>query len=529
MVDKGDCCLRVERAALEATRVNRAPADTQYGRAVAGLFVVSVLLSLAVTLWPGAVPSPNWTWLGVSYVIALVVAVFAYVRPRMTKRTDPSYLAIVLVTISVMATGGQTSPLWPLYFLVVAGAAMFSPFRRVLMVGLVAAVLSLTPALFGPLSTHFIARDLVMIVLLGVIGYLSAFLSAEARDQRKVRELLEEIFRASSFEQGDELGSMLGGVVAVLRRLTRADYVICYLLSEDGQQLIPEASDISPGVPDDEANVLRSWPVPVGQGVTGYVARTGEQVMTGDLEHDPRSVIIPGTPDLSTSAIFIPLKLEEQVVGVLRVTHRGTGFFTEPDLRMAEVFGRHAAFAIQNARLYAETRHLYRKMRLLSITDGLTGLHNQRYLSEEAPRLLGEARAAGQPLSVLMIDTDCLKSVNDQFGHAFGDEFLRELSAVLRREVRSGDIVVRYAGDEFIALLVDAPSEAARQVAERIRLAVQAMQIGIDIPLAVSIGTATFPDHADDLDSLLRAADQALYMSKGAGRNRSTIYTLAAK
>lgn len=508
--------------------MSRRAADRQYGKAVAGLFIVSVLLSAIVTLWPGAVPHPKWPWLIVAFALGIAVAIFAYVRPNLTKRTDPSYLALVLATVTVLATGGQYSPLWPLYFLVVVGTAMFSSFRRVLLVGLVAAVLSLTPALFGPLSAHFIAQDFVLIALLGVIGYLSAFLSAEARSQRKVRELLEEIFRASNFEQGDELGSMLGGVVAVLRRLTRADYVICYLLSEDGQQLIPEAADISPGLPDDEAMVLRSWPVPIDQGVTGYVARSGEQVMTSDLEHDPRSVNIPGTPDLSTSAIFIPLKIDDQVVGVLRVTHRGTQFFNDSDLTMAEVFGRHAAFAIQNARLFAETRHLYRKMRLLSVTDGLTGLHNQRYLTEEAPQLLAEVRSSGQPLSVLMIDTDCLKSVNDQFGHAFGDEFLRALAGVIRREVRSGDIVVRYAGDEFIALLVDTSSEAAQQVAERIRLAVQAMQIGIDIPLAVSIGIATFPDHADDLDRLLRAADQALYVSKGAGRNRSTIFTLAA-
>jgi diguanylate cyclase (GGDEF)-like protein len=500
----------------------------QYGRAVAGLFVVSVLISTIVSLWPGVVARPQWAWLIADFVVALVTAAFAYFRPKMARRLDPSYLALVLVTVAVLATGGQQSPLWPLYFLVVAGAAMFSTFRRVIFVGLITAILSLTPALFGPLSMRFIAQDFVLIALVAVIGYLSAFLSAEAREQRKIRGLLEDIFRASSFEQGDELASMLGGVVAVLARLTRADYVICYLISEDGQQLIPEASDISPGVPNDEAIVLSSWPVPIGQGVTGYVARSGEKLLTSNLEQDPRSVTIPGTPDNTTSAIFIPLRLDAQVVGVLRVSHRGANYFSEADLEMAEVFGRHATFAIQNARLYAETRHLYRKMRVLSITDGLTGLHNQRYLSEEAPRLLAEAKASGQPLSVLMIDSDCLKSVNDQFGHAFGDEFLRELAAVIRREVRSGDVVVRYAGDEFIALLVDATSEAARQVAERIRLAVQAMQIGIDVPLAVSIGIATLPDHADDLDRLLRAADQALYVSKGAGRNRSTVFSLAA-
>jgi GGDEF domain-containing protein len=97
-----------------------------------------------------------------------------------------------------------------------------------------------------------------------------------------------------------------------------------------------------------------------------------------------------------------------------------------------------------------------------------------------------------------MIDTDCLKSVNDQFGHAFGDEFLRELAAVIRREVRSGDVVVRYAGDEFIALLVEASSEAARQVAERIRLAVQAMQIGIDIQANSDFHSAVPPGLDDD-------------------------------
>ena len=514
--------------AAEADAVDRSH-DAFYAKAIAGLFFIGAVLGTIAVFWPGAVPHPVWWVLVPDLVLTLAFTALVYFRPHVTRgHVDLAYPGLILVTAAVLASGGETSPLWPLYFIIVVGSATLAPFRRVLPVAAGAALLSLVPILTGGAVPHFVAREVVVIGLMFVIGAISAYISSDAREQRRMRSLLEEIFRASSFKPGDELSSILGGVVAVLRRLTRADYVICYLMSEDGEQLLPEAADISPGVPDDEASVLRSWPVPIGLGVTGWVARSGEQLMTGDLEQDPRSSVIPGTPDVATSAIFMPLKLEERVVGVLRVSHRGSGFFTENDAGMAQAFAQYATFAIQNARLFAETRHLYRKMRLLSITDGLTGLHNQRYLNEEAPRLLQEAKDSGQPLSCLMIDSDCLKSVNDQFGHALGDEFLRELASVIRGEVRSGDLVVRYAGDEFIALLTGAGSEAARQVAERIRVAAQHMNIGIDFPLAVSIGIATYPDHADDLDKLLRAADQALYISKGAGRNCSTVFHLAA-
>ncbi len=498
-----------------------------YGRSVAGLFAVSVLIAAVAIFWPGTMSLHNIPLLISVGALTLATGLFVLLKPSIMRSFDFSYPAMIFVALAVLASGGQRSPLSTIYFVIVAGDALFQPFRRVLPVAVGSVLLSLTPLLVQSPQPVFLARTFVMDGMILVVGYLSSFMSSEARQQRRIRGLLEEIFQASSFRSGDDLSQMLRGVVAVLRRLTSADYTVCYLVSDDGTQLTPEAADIAPDFVSDDATVLTSWPVPTGHGLTGWVARTGETVLSGDIEQDERAERIPGTPDVSTSAVFVPLKIGGQVVGVLRLSRRGANRFKEEDLSLAEIFARHATFAIENARLFDETGRLYRKMRLLSITDGLTGLHNQRYLDEAAPSALKHAQETGSPLSVLMVDSDCLKNVNDQFGHAAGDHFLRELAEVMRRETRATDTVVRYAGDEFIILLPDATAEAARNIAERIRVAAQSIPLGVDVPLAVSIGIATFPVHADDVEGLLQAADQALYASKGAGRNRSTVYSAA--
>ncbi len=497
------------------------------GNVVAVLFVLSAVVTAVATFWPGAMTHPSLPLLLGVIVLSLATAALTFWKPKSVRSFDYSYPALVYVAVGVLASGGQQSPLVSLYFVIVAGAALFQPFRRVLPISLTAIALSLTPLLVQPPGAAFLARVFVMDAMMLIVGYLSAFLSNEAREQRRIRSLLEEIFQASSFHSGEDLSQMLRGVLAVLRRLTSADYAVCYLLSEDGSQLTPEAADMAPDYTSDDAAVLHSWPVPAGHGLTGWVARTGETVLSGDIEKDPRAERIPGTPDIATSAVFVPLKISGQIVGVLRLSRQGLNHFTESHLHLAEIFARHATFAIENARLFDETGRLYRKMRILSITDGLTGLYNQRYLDEAAPKALATAKEQGNPLSVLMVDSDCLKNVNDQFGHAAGDRFLRELADVMRREVRATDIVVRYAGDEFIILLPDTSSENAHHIAERIRVAVQQIPLGYDVPLAVSIGIATWPEHADELEGLLKAADQALYRSKGTGRNRSTIYSVA--
>lgn len=496
--------------------------------AVAGIYILATVAG--VTLTALFVPRVNWPVAIASMVAAFALATVIFARPELLRRYDASYPSLAIAFGAVVASGGQRSPLLVALLLVVVGSALFHPIRRLLPVMIVAVILAFLPAvLFGPPQRPFIAEAGFVSVVMVTLGVVVSGLARGAREQARLRAVLEGIFPASSFHGGQDLSRMLQEVVAVLRRLTSSDYAICYLLAEDGRTLTPEAADIVPGYGSDEAEILASWPVPVGNGLTGRVGQTGEALISGNMEMDPRAQHIPGSEQTTTSAVIVPLKVDERVIGVLRLSSRGVNRYREQDLNLAQVFAHYATFSIENARLFAETGRLYQKMRLLSTTDALTGLYNQRYLSEHAQKLVDQARERGVELSVLMIDSDSLKQVNDQFGHAAGDQFLRELADAMRREVRASDTVVRYAGDEFIILLPNAGPLEASQIAERIRSAAETIELGTTTPLAVSIGIATFPLHADDAEGLLWAADQALYLSKGSGRNRWTVYSRTAE
>ena len=162
-----------------------------------------------------------------------------------------------------------------------------------------------------------------------------------------------------------------------------------------------------------------------------------------------------------------------------------------------------------------------------AITDPLTGLLNRRYLREYLPRELTRARRNGASLAVIMIDIDYFKRINDTFGHEAGDLVLRELGALLRSHIRASDLACRFGGEEFALVLSDASLEGAMQKAEAIRVSVKGLDLKYrDQPLGritASLGVALFPGHAEDADSLMRVADEALYHAKGGGRDRAVV------
>lgn len=171
----------------------------------------------------------------------------------------------------------------------------------------------------------------------------------------------------------------------------------------------------------------------------------------------------------------------------------------------------------------ADIRYGLNKTRLLSETDDLTGIFNRRGFAIVADRLFGQAVRYNRPVSLLMIDSDNLKSVNDTYGHEAGDRLLKLLAKCVQTELRHTDVLARYGGDEFVAMLPDTPEVGALDVAERIRATVAGTPLEVEgtrITTTVSIGLGCFPEDGRSVDGILARADRAMYQAKEQGRNK---------
>ncbi|MGH8647805.1 MAG: GGDEF domain-containing protein, partial [Burkholderiales bacterium] len=176
--------------------------------------------------------------------------------------------------------------------------------------------------------------------------------------------------------------------------------------------------------------------------------------------------------------------------------------------------------------LSADLRQAYSHVKQLSETDELTGVLNMRAFATIAERVAQQAGRYARPFSVLMIDSDSLKQVNDTLGHETGNRLLQQTVECIQGRLRQTDLVARYGGDEFVALLPETPCAGAAGVAERIRKSIETIVLASREPkmsATVSIGVACYPNHGVDFESVLEKADQAMYAGKSAGKNRVTV------
>jgi diguanylate cyclase (GGDEF)-like protein len=254
--------------------------------------------------------------------------------------------------------------------------------------------------------------------------------------------------------------------------------------------------------------------VPVGEGVTGSVAATGEAVRGGT--GDGGLELSPAEPT-ARELISVPLRTSAGVLGVLNLYDRSDGRpFDAGDLETIRTFAGQAAVALDNVLLHQEAQRL-------SVTDALTGVGNYRFFQSSLVREIERAVRFGRELAVLMLDLDRFKSVNDLHGHQVGDAVLAEVAERVRAEVREVDIVARYGGEEFVVVLPETGREGAGHTAERICQAMRGRPFDVgslQLPVTVSIGAAVFPVDGDGPASLVRAADEALYAAKDAGRDQ---------
>jgi diguanylate cyclase (GGDEF)-like protein len=283
------------------------------------------------------------------------------------------------------------------------------------------------------------------------------------------------------------------------------------LVDDATQQLVVEA------VAGEAPAGARGMRFQMGEGIAGQAAAMGETIYVPDVSRDSRYLHYKGQRQNAGSFVAVPLRVKGRVVGILTLNRPRTGAFTPQEIRLAEAIASQAALAITNARLYAQTVEM-------SYTDPLTGVPNRRQLFARLEQEWTRSLRFGDELSLLMIDLDLFKNVNDAYGHTVGDAVLRGIALILKRNVRKVDTVARFGGEEFSVVLPRVAKAEAVEVAEKLRRAIAATPLPgpmgqPPLRVTVSIGVASHGADATDVAGLIEKADQALYDAKRSGRN----------
>jgi diguanylate cyclase (GGDEF)-like protein/putative nucleotidyltransferase with HDIG domain len=287
------------------------------------------------------------------------------------------------------------------------------------------------------------------------------------------------------------------------------DFATCvlYRVHPDGDQLLAMAAS------GPYSDVIQDQRMPLGSGISGAVAAEGRPSGIGRSARDDLELLLgPSAEECNlTEVISAPLACDSETIGALTFYRASNRPFTEDEVRLAATIARQASIAVNNARQHEQTKQS-------ALTDQLTGLANARYFFMSLEQELSRAREDHTPVSLVAVDLDNFKQINDSFGHQQGDRVLKIVAEIFRRYVRDTDIVVRYAGDEFFIITPNTNNKAAVETANRIKAAIRSaaveMHAGRAIHLGASFGVATFPGDAEDAQSLIAIADRAMYADK---------------
>src|SRR5499427_325248 len=348
----------------------------------------------------------------------------------------------------------------------------------------------------------FEQRDLdVLVTAAGQVSVAVENARLFAEEQRRSRQLafLNNISRTAI--SSDDPVHMLGQIAGEIQKNFSFDHIGIGLLDYGTKEVEIKA----------EAGATAhatGKKIPLGAGILGRVARTGERALVQNALPGNLTGILPD----SRAVLCIPITYGESLLGVLNVENRNENAFSPQDVLILNTLADLLSTALHNA-------FVFQKLQQQSITDGLTGIKTRRFFWEALSAEWKRASRSGRPFSVVLIDLDKFKEVNDTMGHFEGDLVLARVGRLLEQKSRQSNVVARYGGDEFIVLMPETGAEQAQVLAERLRQWLATDPMLSEHHITGSFGVASFPMHGFSIEDIIRVADAGMYVSKRSGGN----------
>jgi diguanylate cyclase (GGDEF)-like protein len=329
---------------------------------------------------------------------------------------------------------------------------------------------------------------------------------------RKMQEL--NIFHdvAKALTSSLDLDSILQTIMEKMAEYFRPDTWSLLMVDEEHMELYFAIAVGS------AAEALKNVRLKVGEGIAGWVAKHGERLIVPDVMNDPRFAkrIDEMTKWETRSIICVPVRSKLRVLGVIQLVNVDMEHFGDPEVFFLQSLCDYAAIAIENARAVE-------KIQELTITDDCTGLYNARHLYKVLETEVYRSARFNYEFTVLFIDLDHFKQVNDTHGHLIGSKLLAEIGYLIKAQLRLIDYAFRYGGDEFVVLLPQTGKDSALVVAKRLRdnlrTSMFCKEEGLNLNIRASIGVATYPHDAKAPRDVIRQADEMMYLVKNTTRD----------
>ncbi len=359
----------------------------------------------------------------------------------------------------------------------------------------------------------------------GAVRYILGSL-VDITERKQVEEIIQLRLRLNEFAATHSLGELMQKALDEIGLITNSPIGFYHFVEPDQKTLSLQAWS---------TRTLEEFCHAEGKGMHYDIDQAGVWVdcvrQRGPVIHNNYAALPhrKGMPEGHAEVIreiVVPTMRAGLIVSILGVGNKPSDY-DEKDIELVSYIADVVWVLVERKRAEEEIQILHAKLREQVIHDPLTGLYNRRYLNESLGRELARAERENYPISFVMIDIDHFKAINDKFGHSTGDTILQKLSTQLVSQTRYGDIICRYGGEEFLAILLNVTAETAFQIAERWRLSFLGSTFLLDhdgAKATISCGVSQFPIHGKTDEELIARADKAMYHAKAIGRNRVVIW-----